>query len=128
MKFNEMWLPSINSKNFFSPRVERKLKEKYGIWATIHSIVSVVILFIPFIVFMFFIPKNALEPATSSGNMLGAVGGILGLIGSLSIGVGVVNLFMLIVKQYLGHIVTLVSIVAGFSLSFLALYIFSFVK
>ena len=128
MGFNKMWLPPQNVKDLFNPKQEKKLKEKYGALATVHTIISCIIVFLPFIAFMFLIPENALNPTTYLGNVLGGIGGILGLIGSVSVGIGFVNIFMLLVKQYLGHIVTIVAVVAGFFLSFLALYIFSFVK
>ena len=83
---------------------------------------------LPFIAFMFLIPENALNPTTYSGNVLGGIGGILGLIGSVSVGIGFVNIFMLLVKQYLGHLVTIISITVGLAVSAVALFVFSLVK
>ena len=119
---------SSNAKKFFSPKQEKELKAKYGIWYTFHTILSIVILLTPFFIFLFLSPSNAFEPTTQSGNLLGAIGGIIGLIGSFSIGVGLVNIFMTLVKQYLGHIVTLVSIVGGILLDILGFYVFSLVR
>ena len=127
MNFNDYWKIPRNAKKFFSPKQEKELKAKYGIWYTFHTILSIVILFTPFFIFLFLSPSNAFEPTTQSGNLLGAIGGIIGLIGSFSIGVGLVNIFMTLVKQYLGHIVTLVAIVGGILLDILGLYVFSLV-
>ena len=127
MNFNDYWKIPRNAKKFFSPKQEKELKAKYGIWYTFHTILSIVILSTPFFIFLFLSPSNAFEPTTQSGNLLGAIGGIIGLIGSFSIGVGLVNIFMTLVKQYLGHIVTLVAIVGGILLDILGLYVFSLV-
>ncbi len=128
MNFNDYWKIPRNAKKFFSPKQEKELKAKYGIWYTFHTILSIVILLTPFFIFLFLSPNNAFDPTTQSGNLLGAIGGIIGLIGSFSIGIGLVNIFMTLVKQYLGHIVTLVSIVGGILLDILGFYVFSLVR
>lgn len=128
MNFNDYWKLPKNAKNLFSPKQEKLLKEKYGKLYTLHTILSVVILIIPFIIFMSITPVAAFEPTTQASNFYGAVGGILGLLGSLSIGVGLVNVFMIFIKQYLGHLVTLITIIGGAVLDFLALLILSAVK
>lgn len=128
MGFNEIWMLPKNAKKIFNPKQEKKLKEKYGAWATVHTIISCIIVFLPFIAFMFLIPENALNPTTYSGNVLGGIGGILGLIGSVSVGIGFVNIFMLLVKQYLGHLVTIISITVGLAVSAVALFVFSLAK
>ena len=128
MRFNHYWNLPKNAKNYFSPKQEKHLKEKYGKLYTLHTILSIVLLFIPFVVYLCIAPSNAFEPTTQSGNILGAVGGILGLIGSVSVGVGVVNCFMAFIKQYLGHWVTLIAISAGIALDALGLFVFTLVK
>ena len=77
---------------------------------------------------MIIAPSNAFEPTTQIGNLCGAVGGILGLIGSCSIGISLVNVFMVIIKQYLGHWVTLIAFVGGLALDAIGLFVFTFVK
>ncbi len=128
MKFNNYWKLPKRSSRFFSPKQERNLKEKYGIWYTFHTIFSVIIIFTPFVILLCLSPDNAFEPTTQVGNLYGALGAILGLVGSVSIGVGLVNIFMALIKQYLGHIVTLIAIISGVILDVLALQIFSLVK
>ncbi len=128
MKFNDYWKIPENAKNYFSPKQEKQLKEKYGKLYTIHTIFSVVILLVPSIVFLIISPTNAFEPTTQIGNLCGALGGLLGLLGSISIGVGLVNVFMILVKQYLGHWVTIIAIIGGVILDSFGLFIFSFVK
>lgn len=128
MRFNDYWNLPKNAKNYFSPKQEKYLKEKYGKLYTLHTILSIVILLLPFVVYLCIAPSNAFEPTTQSGNILGAVGGILGLVGSVSIGVGVVNCFMAFIKQYLGHWVTLITISAGIALDALGLFVFTLVK
>ena len=128
MKFNNYWKLPKDVKNCFSPKQEKILKEKYGVFYTIHTILSIVILLIPFIVFLIIAPSNAFEPTTQIGNLCGAVGGIFGLIGSFSIGISLVNIFMAFIKQYLGHWVTLIALIGGFMLDALGIFIFTLVK
>ncbi len=128
MKFNDYWKIPENAKDYFSPKQEKHLKEKYGKLYTLHKIFSVVILLIPFIVFMSISPSNAFEPTTQIGNLCGALGGFFCFLGSILIGVGLVNIFMSLVKQYLGHWVTIIAISGGAILGGFGLFIFSFVK
>jgi hypothetical protein len=128
MRFNDYWNLPKNAKNYFSPTQEKYLKKKYGKLYTLHTILSIVILLVPFVVYLCIAPNNAFELTTQSDNILGAVGGILGLVGSFSIGVGVVNCFMAFIKQYLGHWVTLITIGAGIALDVLGLFVFTLVK
>ena len=128
MKFNDYWKLPKDVKKYFSPKQEKILKEKYGVFYTIHTILSIVILLIPFIVFLIIAPSNAFEPTTQIGNLCGAVGSILGLIGSCSIGISLVNIFMAIIKQYLGHWVTLITLVGGLVLDTIGLFVFTLVK
>ena len=127
VKFNDYWKIPKNAKKYFSPKQEKELKEKYGIWYTFHTIVSIVILFFPLIIFFCVMPTSAFEPTTQIGNMYGAIGFFFGLIGSCSIGIGLVNVFMILIKQYLGHLVTLISIITGLLLDAVGLLLFSMV-
>ncbi len=128
MKFNDYWRIPKNVKEYFSPKREKQLKEKYGKLYTVHTVFSVVILLIPFLVFMLLIPTSAFEPTTKFGDLLSLLGGILGFMGSLAIGIGLGNIFMAIVKQYLGHFVTLIFIAIGIALDTLGLFLYSLVK
>ena len=128
MRFNDHWKIPQNAKAYFSPKREKELKAKYGVWYTVHTVLSVFIVLIPFVVFLLLSPVDAFHPTTSVGNLLGAVGLIIGLIGSSSIGVGIVNVFMALVKQYLGHLVTLGAILGGLLLDVIGWFIFSLVR
>ena len=128
MKFNDYWKIPTNAKQYFSPKYEKKLKEKYGVWYTFHTFLSILIPFIPLVIFFVVSPSNAFNPSTQSDNIIGGIGGIIGVIGSFSIGVGLVNVFMCFIKQYLGHWVTILTIVGGILLDILALFVFSFVS
>ena len=128
MKFNNYWNFPKNVKTYFSPKQEKYLKEKYGKLYTLHTILSIIIVFMPFIVYLFVAPDNAFNPTTKCGNILGAIGGILGLIGSFSIGVGIANCFMALIKQYLGHWVTLIALITGVILDTIGMFVFTLVK
>ncbi len=125
MKINQYWKIPKNAKKYFSPKQEKYLKEKYGAWYVLHTILSIVIVFAPLLVFLYLSPSSAFNPTTHVGNLCGAIGFILGLIGSASIGIGLVNLFMSLIKQYLGHLVTLISIIVGLLLDVVGLFLFS---
>lgn len=128
MKFNDYWKPPQNIKTYFSPKQEKVLKQKYGFCYTVHTVFSILILLAPFIVFLWLAPKNAFEPSTTVGNVFGALGGIVGLIGSFSIGVGFVNIFMALIKQYLGHWITIITIICGLLLDIAGWFLFYMVK
>ena len=128
MKFNDYWKIPKNIKEYFSPKRERQLKEKYGKLYTLHTILSIVILLLPFLVFIFLIPTSAFEATTKLGDLLSFLGFTLGFIGSLAIGIGFANIFMAIIKQYLGHFVTLIAMAIGIALDMLGLFLYSLVK
>ena len=107
---------------------EKQLKEKYGKLYTLHTILSIVILLLPFLVFIFLIPTSAFEATTKLGDLLSFLGFTLGFIGSLAIGIGFANIFMAIIKQYLGHFITLIAMTIGISLDMLGLFLYSLVK
>ena len=128
MKFKDYWKIPKNIKEYFSPKRERELKEKYGKLYTLHTILSIMILLLPFLVFIFLIPTSAFEATTKLGELLIFLGFTLGFIGSLAIGIGFANIFMAIVKQYLGHFITLIAMTIGIALDMLGLFLYSLVK
>ena len=128
MKFNDYWKIPKNIKEYFSPKRERELKEKYGKLYTLHIVFSIVILLIPLFIFIFLIPTSAFEATTKLGELLSFLGFVLGLIGSFAIGIGFVNVFAAIIKQYLGHFVTLIALTIGMVLDMLGLFLCSLVK
>ena len=128
MKFNDYWQIPKNVEDYFSPKNEKQLKEKYGKLHTLHIVFSIVILLIPLFVFIFLIPTSAFEATTKLGELLSFLGFVLGLIGSFAIGIGFVNIFAAIIKQYLGHFVTLIAIAIGIVLDILGLFLCSLVK
>ena len=128
MKFNDYWKIPKNIKEYFSPKRERELKEKYGKLYTLHIVFSIVSLLIPLFIFIFLIPTSAFEATTKLGELLSFLGFVLGLIGSFAIGIGFVNVFAAIIKQYLGHFVTLIALTIGMVLDMLGLFLCSLVK
>ena len=128
MKFNDYWKIPKDVKEYFSPKREKQLKEKYGKLYTLHTVFSVAILLLPFFVFIFLIPTSAFEATTRLGDLLSFLGFTIGFIGSLAIGIGFANIFMAMIKQYLGHFVTLIAITIGIALDILGLFLHSLVK
>ena len=128
MKFNDYWKIPKDAKEYFSPKSDIQLKEKYGKLYTLHIVFSIVILLIPLFIFIFLIPTSAFEATTKLGELLSFLGFVLGLIGSFAIGIGFVNVFAAIIKQYLGHFVTLIALTIGMVLDMLGLFLCSLVK
>ena len=86
MKFNDYWKIPKNIKEYFSPKREGQLKEKYGKLYTLHTILSIVILLLPFLVFIFLIPTSAFEATTKLGDLLSFLGFTLGFVHSVGLG------------------------------------------
>jgi len=125
MKFNDCWKIPKDAKHYFSPTSEKIMKEKYGIWYYVHIFMIIIIVIIPFIVFLSLLPESAYQTTTESGEWFCMIGAIVGLIGSLSISAGLGNIYMIVLKEYLGHIVTLITIIGGLLLNTLAWFLFS---
>ena len=128
MRYKNSWRIPENAKSFFSPKYEKQQREKYGVWYTVHAVLSILILL--GCVFFYFaqVPNNALTPATQMGNALSALFFLIGVLGSVAVGMGLVNVFMAIVKQYLGHWVTMLALLGGMALETAALFLLSLVK
>lgn len=94
------WLPPANFRSFFYPESDTVFRAKHpiGYWLLIMLIVGALLL--PNAIFTSLVDSN-------SGWML------LGLVGGLFMGVGLCNIVTIIIKQYLGHIVTLVCFALG---------------
>ena len=114
------WKIPNNAKEYFSPTYDDAFKAKHKILYVLVVIAIIIILMIPVIIFLSFVPE-------SKNQALAALFGILGLIGSLSIGVGLENLFMILLKQYLGHWVTIISVLGGLLLDVFSLFMLSIV-
>ena len=56
MKFNDYWNLPKNVKNYFSPKQEKDLKEKYGKLYTLHTILSIVIVLMPLLFIYVLLP------------------------------------------------------------------------
>lgn len=119
------WKIPDDAKRFFTKEAEKEAKEKYGVWYRIHTIVSFVIIFVHAFAVLFLLTTNSPDTTTKFGNLLGGLGGIIGLVGGFAIGVGLVNVFMALIKQYLGHLITLIGLVGGILLEAVSLLLFS---
>ena len=62
MKFDDYWKVPKDSKKYFSPKKEKELKEKYGVFYTLHTILCVAILIIPFLFSYFWLQIMRFRP------------------------------------------------------------------
>lgn len=94
------WLPPANSRTFFDPESDTVFRAKHpiGYWLLILLIVAALLL--PNFIFVSLVDSNS--------NWM-----LLGLVGGLFLGIGLCNIVTIIIRQYLGHIVTLVCFAAG---------------
>lgn len=94
------WLPPANFKSFFYPESDTVFKAKHpiGYWLLILLILAALIL--PNFIFVGLVHSDSYWM-------------LLGLVGGLFLGVGLCNIVTIIIKQYLGHIVTLVCFAIG---------------
>lgn len=94
--------------------MDNEQKQKHPVLYYIGASVSVLILLIP--LFIFLSLSEDLTPARQPNAIEAWIElpfAILGVCGALSIGYGIANVYAAIVHQYLGHIVTILTIGIG---------------
>lgn len=100
---NSNWLPPKGASKYFSRASDYDFKEKHPFGYFFLVLLGIVALLFPVALYLFFvIPYNINSPWL----MLGWLGGFI-------IGVGLFNFVAIIIKQYLGHIVSVLSFIIG---------------
>ena len=102
-KFNKE-LPK-NWAWFFNPASDDLFKKKHPVWYVILVSIALVVIVAPMSLFIYL--SVVLAPNVNSPIL------ILGMIGAFSISVGLFNIVAAYLHQYLGHKVTVVSLMAG---------------
>ena len=108
---NSNWIPPKGSSAYFSVTSDYKFKEKHPIGYFFLVMLGIVALILPVVIYLIFVlPYDINSPWI----MLGWVGGFI-------IGIGLFNFVAIIIKQYLGHIVSILSIILGSILIWISL-------
>ena len=96
------WLPPNGYQRYFYASADEEFKKNHPIGYVFLVILGMTALLLPAICFCLLVGSG-----TESRWM------ILGLAGGLIFGVGLFNFTAIIIKQYLGHLVSVISFVAG---------------
>lgn len=111
-KKKDLWHIPEDALDYFDPHYDDEFRAKHPIlfWLTVAAIIVLVL--VGPIAYAYCITLVT-GSATLNGSWLQMAVFFIGFVSSFGISIAVCNLFMLLYKQYLGHIVTLVSLAAG---------------
>ena len=100
MHKNSKWIPPKGFKNYFNASSDEKFKAEHPVGYIFLVIIGIAALLLPSIMFCIF-------AGTESAWV------ILGFAGGFVFGIGLFNLIAIIIKQYLGHLVSIASFLIG---------------
>ena len=98
------WLPRKISGYYFYRDSDEYFKKKHPSGYVFLVILGMAVLFLPLVIYVVSVAVN--KPDANNWLLLGAVGAFI-------IGIGLFNFVAIIIKQYLGHLVSIVSFVVG---------------
>lgn len=108
---NSKWIPPQGSSFYFFAVSDYEFKAKHPIGYVFLVILGIIALMLPVILYLVFvIPYDINSPWM-----------MLGWLGGFCIGVGLFNLVAIIIKQYLGHLVSIISFIVGSILIWISL-------
>ena len=96
------WTPPKEAPSYFFATSDFEFKEKHPIGYGFLMLLAIVALLLPVVLYLFVIPNDI----NSAWIMLGWVGAFI-------IGIGLFNFVAIIIKQYLGHLVSILSFIIG---------------
>ena len=100
---NGRWLPPKGASAYFSPASDYEFKMKHPIGYFFLVILGMIALLLPFVIY-----SIVLLPLDIDSYWL-----IVGLAACFIIGIGLFNFVAIIINQYLGHLVSLLSFIIG---------------
>ena len=110
-KKNGNWTPPKGAHKYFSAASDYDFKSRHPVGYGFLVMLGIFALMLPVVVYLIFVlPYNINSPWI----MLGWVGGFV-------IGIGLFNLVAIIIKQYLGHLVSILSFIIGSILIWISL-------
>ena len=101
------WTPPKGALAYFNPSLDDEFKAEHPIGYFFLVLLGIAALLMPVIIFMYYYIVYVM-PVTDSPAWM-----ILGWIGSFIIGIGFFNFVGIIIKQYLGHLVSILSFLLG---------------
>lgn len=110
-KKNGSWTPQKGSSAYFSAASDYEFKEKHPIGYFFLVMLGITALLLPVAIYLIYVISYEIN---SPWIMLGWVGGFV-------IGIGLFNFVAIIIKQYLGHIVSILSFIIGSILIWISL-------
>jgi len=102
-KKSSKWTPPKGSSAYFSAASDYEFKEKHPIGYGFLVLLGIVALMLPVILYLFFLIPYDINSAWM----------MLGWVGAFIVGIGFFNFVAIIIKQYLGHLVSILSFVIG---------------
>lgn len=104
------WLPPKGASEFFLPSADDEFKSKHPVGYRFFVLLGITVLLLPVIIYNIFFVEHLRRDENSFWLVLG---GLLGLAGSSIIGIGLFNFVAIIIKQYLGHLVSILAFAIG---------------
>ena len=105
------WIPPKGASSYFSVGSDYEFKQKHPIGYVFLVMLGLVALMLPGVLYLIFvIPLEINSPWL-----------MLGWVGAFVIGIGLFNFVAIIIKQYLGHLVSILSFAIGSILILLSL-------
>ena len=105
------WTPPKGSSAYFSAASDYEFKEKHPIGYGFLVLLGIVALMLPVILYLFFVIPYDINSAWM----------MLGWVGAFIVGIGFFNFVAIIIKQYLGHFVSILSFIIGSILIWISL-------
>lgn len=97
------WTPPKGSTSYFSRASDYDFQSRHPIGYGFLCVLSIVALMLPLVLYIVFVlPYDINSPWI----LLGGIGGFI-------VGIGLFNFVAIIIKQYLGHIVSILSFIVG---------------
>lgn len=98
------WAPPKGSSAYFSRQSDADFKRRHPIGYCFLVAFGLAALLLPLVLYLFLIPDPTVEIN---------IWGVLGIIGAFIVGIGLFNLVAIMIRQYLGHLVTILSFLIG---------------
>lgn len=104
------WLPPKNARKYFEPASDADFKRRHPIGYPLLVLLGITALILPCVVY------TVCYYAAVGGSENETVWGIIGWVGAFMIGICLFNFVSIIIKQYLGHFVSIIFFVLGSAL------------
>lgn len=102
-KKSSRWTPPKEASAYFSAASDYEFKEKHPIGYGFLVLLGIVALLFPVVLYLIFVIPYDINSAWI----------MLGWVGAFIVGIGFFNFVAIIIKQYLGHLVSILSFVIG---------------